>query len=365
VGLTLALLTSLLLTAAPVSANVSEISVVLSDDDISAMANYTVTFKVNVDLPTAATTDTITVVFPVGTDASALTADGDVKIRNTAGTWGTLSNIQINIPAADVTVATDKITVTIVVDNVVNDILAGATVEIVFGNTKILNPPTAATGLTLTVATSTETTAVASPAYAIALPEIAVLPGVVEVRNASGILMSNWTGDDAIADAIGDAGANFTINVGEGTYAWNLTIPAALTDLELAGAEGAVIKGVQAAAGEVGLRIDASGVTVHGFTIATTDAALSLTLGDYIYGIVVANEDVEIYDNAFVATCAGTVDAIMIATDSLEPEEVSGLSIHDNTFTADTVSTVASEGIYVNCNSNHLDPASTTAASLI
>ncbi|MBA7584058.1 hypothetical protein ES708_26010 [subsurface metagenome] len=125
-------------------------------------------------------------------------------------------------------------------------------------------------------------------------------------------------GFNAITLAIddGDTEGGDTITVAAGTYTEDLTIPVGLTGLKLVGAGLATttIKGVSVAHGAVIVRIDASDVLIHGFTIETPDGEVAG--GEYIYGIVVANVNAEIYDNAFVATCAGTGGyALLLATD--------------------------------------------------
>ena len=168
-----------------------------------------------------------------------------------------------------------------------------------------------------------------------------------------------------IQAAIDAAGTGDTINVAAGTYTEDLVIPGSKTNLELVGATGAKIKGVQ----ELdwpnhapAISILASGVKIHGFTIESPD--YSRTTGNpHSSGIAVGAANVEIYDNTFVSTDDGTGNSpgwsTSIETYGQHGGDVSGLNIHNNTFTSTTGTDKGSEGIYINYNLNNPTPAGT------
>ncbi len=164
------------------------------------------------------------------------------------------------------------------------------------------------------------------------------------------------TGYESIQAAIDAAASDDTINVTVGTYAEDLDIDATKTGLELVGND-ATIKGVAMTAAESfplvapNINVLADGVSIHGFTIQGPE----VTPGFYSSGIVIGGSDVEIYDNDFEVT--NTADetggdigqAIQMYNKLAIPGvDISGLSIHDNTFTSYGGGNVGFEGIYVN-----------------
>jgi len=285
VGLTLALLASLLLTAAPVSA-LTQPSVSLDDYEISADAVYTITFQV---VKALAVGDQIVVTFPTGTDITGITtgADADVTIGASSG---------IGVPASAATDAgsgTVEQVLTITVPDMDPEegeygIGAGATVQLVIG-TDVAEPPVTAHivnpddigDYTLTVATQTDVpvvkeAAVTSTAYSITAPVIPVLPGIVQQFNAAGILMAQDTGDSAISDMLETAKAGYTIVVGPGEYLDpTIDIVSALEGLTLkssAGAEDTTIVGT--------ISISAAEVIVDGFTVEHSGSGISIGAAD-------------------------------------------------------------------------------------
>ena len=174
-----------------------------------------------------------------------------------------------------------------------------------------------------------------------------------------------------IQDAVTDAASGDTIIVATGTYIEDITIAASKTNLELRAATGAsvTIKGVQELDWPTHapcISILASGVKIHGFTIESPD--YSRTTGNpHSSGIAVGAADVEIYDNAFVSTDDGTGFSAgwctAIETYGAWAGDVSGLYIHDNTFTSNTGTDKGSEGIYINYNSGNPNPTGTVTIS--
>jgi len=163
-----------------------------------------------------------------------------------------------------------------------------------------------------------------------------------------------------IQDAIGAAGTGDTVHVAAGSYVEDLAIPASKTNLELVGATGAIIKGVQVGTWPThvpGIDVLASGVKIHGFTIESPD----YSAGKHSSGIIVGAANVEIYENSFVIKDDGSGDGwgVSIETYGKWAGDVSGLNIHHNTFTSTTGTDKGSEGIYINYNSNNPTPAGT------
>ena len=165
-----------------------------------------------------------------------------------------------------------------------------------------------------------------------------------------------------IQAAINAAGSGDTIIVAAGTYAQDLNIPGAKTNLELVGATGAIIKGVQVGIFPThvpGIAVRASGVKIHGFTIESPD----YPAGKHSSGIIVGAANVEIYENSFVIKDDGIGNGwgVSIETYGGWAGDISGLYIHDNTFTSTTGTDMGSEGIYINYNLNNPTPAGTVA----
>ncbi len=167
----------------------------------------------------------------------------------------------------------------------------------------------------------------------------------------------NVPGDyTTIQEAIDAASPGDVISVGAGTYAEDLVIAADKTGLELAGSD-ATIKGVaMTPAAEFptvapNINVLADGVSISGFTIQGP----AVTPGFYSSGICIGGSDVEIYGNDFEVTntADGTGGDIGQAIQTynklaIPGVDISGLNIHDNTFTSYGEGAVGFEGIYIN-----------------
>lgn len=160
-----------------------------------------------------------------------------------------------------------------------------------------------------------------------------------------------------IQAAVDAAGPGDTIIVAAGTYAEDLVIPAAKSNLELVGATGATIKGVATTLDASfplavpNIDILSSGVKIHGFTIEGPDDVS----GEYASGLLIGAANVEIYDNDFKvtagrATWAGPVSTGIVTyrKTAVPTVDISGLNIHDNTFTNHGTGAAGFDAIFVN-----------------
>ena len=216
-----ALLASFL--SVPVSADVGKAAVSVDDPEISATSEYIITFGVTDEVPLAGS---IEIRFPEGTivtDNAGDLEDTGIRIKSTAG-FGTLNDGTKPILGANVLAEEDDDvwTVTIVLLDLANPIGEDARVRVTFAAalpalTTIENPDTPG-DYSLEVRTSEEDKWVESEEYEIEIPEIPVLPGVLELYNPSDILMASFTGSTAVQDALLQADEGWTIKIGEGEY---------------------------------------------------------------------------------------------------------------------------------------------------
>ncbi|MBU1670296.1 MAG: right-handed parallel beta-helix repeat-containing protein, partial [Actinobacteria bacterium] len=154
------------------------------------------------------------------------------------------------------------------------------------------------------------------------------------------------------AAAVGDS-----IVVDAGTYTEDIAIPDTKQDLELRPDTGAAvtIKGVANVPvaswplADANIEVLASRAKIHGFTIESPDYAA----GFYSSGTIVGATDVEVYENAFKVTPAANSGEISqgfqtYAATAIPGVDISGLSVHDNTFAGLAGAAAGYEGIYLN-----------------
>jgi hypothetical protein len=238
IGLTIALLTSLLVTAAPAAA-LSQPSVTFptgTDNDISKVnAAYDLTFSVGKQLSGNATAgnatkvqDTITITFPAGygvaNGVGAITGTitiGPGWVDEGIGLGEQWATTPDTLAGTVWTGNAAANTVTLTLPNAGTGgwgEYIGRTAEVLIKiNTGITNPATIG-NYAITVATSQETTPVAANTVSIEAPYVAPLTGIVSLYNAAGVLMNQWTGGGAIQAAINAAGVGSSIELTNGTY---------------------------------------------------------------------------------------------------------------------------------------------------
>jgi len=160
-----------------------------------------------------------------------------------------------------------------------------------------------------------------------------------------------------ISAAVTGAGAGDTLMAHSAVYEEDLSINVAgLTLTSLSGKDATTIKGVSLSQWGVStnpnIDIRADGVKLHGFTIQGPEPSGTL----FAAGMLIGAQDVEIYNNAFEVNCASDTENFddlsqgIVAYNKLAIPgvDVSGLNIHDNTFTHRGAGTVGYEGIYIN-----------------
>ncbi len=168
------LLVSLLLAAVPVAANVSQAMVYVYPDDVSAVAEYTITFSITEALYPG---DDIRLVFPTDTDLGGITdaADADCTVAATSGI-GTSAFVATNSTSEVQPDDDQRIDI-----DVPFAIGALAGVQVVLRG--VINASQIGSYV-IEVATDDETTWVESESYTIKTP---VVGGPVYVYNASDI----------------------------------------------------------------------------------------------------------------------------------------------------------------------------------
>lgn len=311
VGLTLALLTGMLVVAAPVSADITQPVVTLDATETAIGtidAGYAIRFKVNKELVAG---DNITITFPSDTAVVSVTGatGGNATIQAAPGWVGGAwldSDVSNGVFSSSATTRTVKFML-----GVGDQVGEGAEVRI-----KIdagVNNPNAISTYTLTVATDKETTAVISSAYSITTPTPSVLPGIVQVFNPANVLMDQFTGGTAIDQATTEASATgYVIKIGPGTYSEDPdTDVAGVTFVATGAVEDTIVIG--------NWTVDMASTTISGLTIRGT---VAVSAGAALTPVVIEN-------NSFVRTAtAGTEQFVAVA---------SGVAtIQDNTFDSST-----------------------------
>ena len=303
IALSIALVTSLLVAAVPAIA-LSTPTVDVAPSTISNAATYTVEFEVSQQLTGNGTLqDTITFTFPAGTVIAAPTATivsgpgwvdtgtGPVWYPvpddlNTGSNWAfdpVLRTITYTMPNGGVYVGSS----------------ADVRVEITVG---ITNPGTPG-DYTLTVKTSQETTAKTSETYAITIPVIHPLSGIVSAYNDAGILMAQ---SHDIQECITAASVDGRVEIGPGTYSAPVYANIEGQTIIGIGDPGTVIIQDAATGPNNALRIEADDVTLDSLTL-TPGYSQSNTL------ISVHGDDATI-TNCDLTTGGDTSSAIYVGT---------------------------------------------------
>ena len=220
VGLTLALLASLLVTAVPVAAVVSSATVVVDPTSAEeADADYTIVFDVGVATTTG---DTITIVFPVGT-----------VVTTAAPLAGTVERVSDGaVPIADFTGTIDgNRSVVILIPTITQAEMGEALTVVLTGG--ITNP--VAGHYTLTVETSVEAGAIESQTYTIEPLETAIADAEAALTAAAAAKTAYTTavGDTGLAVYTNVLAAEVTLNTAlAAAPAVTAAIVAAITDLD-------------------------------------------------------------------------------------------------------------------------------------
>jgi len=160
-----------------------------------------------------------------------------------------------------------------------------------------------------------------------------------------------------ITAAIAAASANYILVAHSAVYEEDLSIGVeGLTLMSVSGKDATTIKGVSLSQWGVStlpnIDIRADGVKLHGFTIQGPEPSGTL----FAAGMIIGAQDVEIYNNAFeVNSASDTVNfddvsqgIVAYHKNAIPGVDVSGLNIHDNTFTHRGTGSVGYEGIYIN-----------------
>jgi parallel beta-helix repeat protein len=361
VGLSLILALSL---AVPVLADVSEPEVDVDDDEIDALTEYAITFRLGDDLDEG---DWIEVEFPDDTDV-----DGTVISVDISGTAGIGSDAfgpiactfymedEIDEEGDEV----DEQVVHIVVPDVVVGTFIGhlAYVELVIDGVKNPSEPD---DYTLEVQTEEEDDWVESASYEIDIPTVG---GGVYVYNASDILLDVFGGDNAIMDVADpdDDGFtddsyfledDYTIRVEPGDYELTANIDIDGEDLTFKSTDGAEDTVIDM--NGYYFDVEGEGVTIDGLTMEDGDWAVCMyaneitvsncvfvddtgagvyedgyedgvitgnTFEDCVYGIYLYGSiDTEVSENEIFGS---TDEAIYI--DYADGVEITGNDIHDN-----------------------------------
>jgi hypothetical protein len=303
-GVTVALLTSLLVAASPVRALSQPIVnfVIPNADDVinKVDADYVITFNLGKDLEQD---DTITIALAYQT---VITPDSLTATISASSGWigGVLKSATVAGVTWDANETLGTITATLGASDEIGDT---ATVQI--GITGGITNPSNPGSYFLTVATTDEPTAVKSAAYKIVAPKILPVPGVVSVYNSQGVLMGQtYSIAAAITDHVG-SNTGYKMILAPGTYSETFNVTA--SGLTIAGTEGLADSIIIKPTAVVDIRADK--VTIDGVTIDCTTAGLTAGTGAAASSFVIKNSTfkngiVQLKVVATGATTPGTID---------------------------------------------------------
>jgi len=311
IGLTVALVTSLLTIVGPAMAlSQPQVSLPFGQNVIGGVTTYTLTFETG---KAVAAPNQIVIAFPAGVNISGLVL-ANVTLEALTGLGGNAFG-----PAAApkaVTVAgffPNAQTMTITLDDTVvpaQDLGNGALVGVTI--TGVTNP-TSPGDYTLTVATQTPglipiETAVTSTTFTITSPQLLPLPGIVTAYNSAGYAMAQSTSIQAGINAAGPGGK---VEVGPGTYDEEINCSVARQTIVGIGDPGTVI--IKDTNGD-GLDSNTGAAILGGGGTITVTAAGSAILKT---GVTLENLTIEANAYAFVPapimlTLAGTSSYVTV-----------------------------------------------------
>ena len=256
--MSVAMLTSMLVTAAPVAANVSAATVVAGNYTIGANTTWDIRFSVTAAIADGASGGNITLTFPSGFTVNQSLAANISGITIAAGPgWlnsTTFSDALLTATTSNSTAATRRVRIQLPVGDIIG---ADAQVRIMIPVGTITNSATPGS-YNITVATSNETTAVASVNFNLTLPVLSALPGVITGKNTNGdIIYQNINTD--INPAFATPGVT-RVELAAGTYTTPVVIGTVNATLIGVGAAGTVI--IAPTPTGTPITINAAGVTI-------------------------------------------------------------------------------------------------------
>jgi len=282
---------------------------------IGYTTTYTLTFTLGAAIP-ASTASAITVTFGSGITLPTA-ANESVTVAATAGIGG----VAIPNPVAIAVNPSATVGQVVVLSTSATQSLgAGAIVQLIFSG--IANPGTVGS-YGCTVATSAETTAVASSTFTTTSPTIVPVPGIITVWNSAGVELAQTTDFNAALAAVTAGG---TIKLTAGTY--NTAFTSANLDLSM------TIQGTDPSAANVilmssapwtlsgstvvlnSVTIDGSGsdtAPVYGtgdLTIANSNAGGT----DAISGCIIQNGALKVNDTGASVACTMSKDTFTVPT---------------------------------------------------
>jgi hypothetical protein len=279
IALTIALLTSLLVTAAPAAAlSAPTVSFAPFHNEISKTGvNMTIIFTLGKQLSAnASVQDDITITLPAGytvaNGAITGTVAGGVGWFNGTQAQSTLGTLA----AANLTGSAMNKTIKLVITP---GEIVGEAAQVRIGILTGVDNPDTIDDYTLTVKTSKETVAVTSEPFSIVAPYVAPEPGVTKAYNSADVLLDTWSGAGALQAAINRANkVGCYVEVGPGTYVENPVLGTGGVTIKATGtAEETVVKGSWTT-GVAGVDAFFSPVdtVIQGFTLQPATAGLTV-----------------------------------------------------------------------------------------